>query len=196
MNQDTLPNSVSLKYKNHITSIVRFSAVGVVSGILIAILVGIADGLENGGLKISLVVLAIVFSLVIVYFFVRVVISFCKFLYRCWQTIQDDGYAMTIPSKAVGFLFIPVFSAYWIFVSFFGLSNQLDQYIERHNLDDRYKTKKWQTLSFCIFWFIPFLGWFISIILYFMVISDFNRSCFYIEEIQKQSSTSVKGIIN
>jgi hypothetical protein len=52
-------------------------------------------------------------------------------VYHFWKTIQD-GYARTSPGKAVGFLFIPVFFYYWIFVAFFGLSQDLNAFIKRH----------------------------------------------------------------
>jgi len=52
-------------------------------------------------------------------------------LYKFWQVIQD-GHARTIPGKAVGFLFIPIFSYYWLFVAYFGLAMDLNRYIERH----------------------------------------------------------------
>jgi hypothetical protein len=52
-------------------------------------------------------------------------------LYRFWNIIQD-GFARTTPGKAVGFLFIPFFSFYWLFVAFFGLSKDMNGFIERH----------------------------------------------------------------
>ena len=52
-------------------------------------------------------------------------------IYRLWQMIQD-GFARTTPGKAVGFMFIPLFSFYWLFVVYFGLARDQKAYIERH----------------------------------------------------------------
>jgi hypothetical protein len=40
-------------------------------------------------------------------------------LYRAWCCVQPGG-ARSTPGKAVGFLFIPFFNIYWIFVAFYG----------------------------------------------------------------------------
>lgn len=42
-------------------------------------------------------------------------------LYRAWYILQPGG-ARTTPGAAVGFLFVPLFSIYWIFVAFLGWS--------------------------------------------------------------------------
>ncbi|MDB4451879.1 DUF4339 domain-containing protein [Akkermansiaceae bacterium] len=39
------------------------------------------------------------------------------YLYRAWFILQPGG-ATTTPGKAVGFLFIPLFSLYWIFIAY------------------------------------------------------------------------------
>lgn len=48
------------------------------------------------------------------------VVFLCVLLYRYWNLVQTEPCSIT-PGKAVGFLFIPFFSLYWIFVSFWGL---------------------------------------------------------------------------
>lgn len=40
-------------------------------------------------------------------------------LYRAWKVLQPGG-ARTTPGKAVGFLFIPLFNLYWVFVALYG----------------------------------------------------------------------------
>ena len=44
----------------------------------------------------------------------------CIFLFRCWDLVPPER-AATTPGKAVGFLFIPLFSLYWNFVAFYEL---------------------------------------------------------------------------
>ncbi len=60
-------------------------------------------------------------------------IAFLVLLYKSWQTIQDSQ-TRTTPGKAVGFLFIPFFSLYWMFVAYYGLAVEYNKYIERNNI--------------------------------------------------------------
>ena len=55
----------------------------------------------------------------------------CVLLYRFWNLIQD-GYARTAPDTAIGFMFIPFFNFYWIFVAIHGLVVDLNNYPRRH----------------------------------------------------------------
>ena len=48
-------------------------------------------------------------------------------LYRCWNSIQELP-ARSTPGKAVGFLFIPLFNLYWMFVAFYGLAQDMRLY--------------------------------------------------------------------
>jgi hypothetical protein len=48
-------------------------------------------------------------------------------LYRCWELIQD-GNPRTTPGKAVGFLFIPFYNFYWMFVAFPGWAKDVNIY--------------------------------------------------------------------
>src|SRR5262249_1193601 len=49
----------------------------------------------------------------------------CILIYKAWDLIQD-GRPQTTPGKAVGFLFIPFFNLYWIFIAFRGLAEDLN----------------------------------------------------------------------
>jgi|GEM_PF-3359113 len=51
-------------------------------------------------------------------------------LYRAWHVIPD-AYARTTPGKAVGFLFIPLFNIYWIFVAIMGLADDARDFLNR-----------------------------------------------------------------
>lgn len=67
-------------------------------------------------------------------------VMICKLLYRSWNQIQD-GQARTTPDIAVGFLFIPYFNLYWIFVAAWGLSKDLACYLEEREITgDRVNT--------------------------------------------------------
>lgn len=47
-------------------------------------------------------------------------------LHRGWKLVQD-GEARTTPGKAVGFCFIPFFNFYWLFVSHYGLLQEINR---------------------------------------------------------------------
>lgn len=47
-------------------------------------------------------------------------IFFCINLYRAWACLQPGGVHVT-PGKAIGFMFIPFFNLYWVFVAINGL---------------------------------------------------------------------------
>ena len=57
-------------------------------------------------------------------------------VYYYWRLIQD-GHAETTPGKATGFLFIPLFNYYWMFVAYWGLAKDLNAYADRHQLTIR-----------------------------------------------------------
>jgi hypothetical protein len=50
-------------------------------------------------------------------------------LYRYWAVMQPYS-KRTTPGKAVGFLFIPFFNLYWMFVAYHGLSKDIDAYLD------------------------------------------------------------------
>lgn len=60
-------------------------------------------------------------------------ITFLVLLYKAWQAIQD-GQVRTTPGQAVGFLFIPFFNLYWMFVSIWGWAQDYNGYKARHNV--------------------------------------------------------------
>lgn len=80
-------------------------------------------------------------DLLLALFFLAIMVTFAAvqigcylvFLYRCWELVQD-GQAQTTPGQAVGFLFIPFFNLYWMFVAIRGLAEDLNSYARRRNL--------------------------------------------------------------
>jgi hypothetical protein len=47
-------------------------------------------------------------------------------LHRGWSFVQD-GKAVTTPGKAVGFLFVPFYNFYWIFIAYYGLMKEFNR---------------------------------------------------------------------
>jgi len=56
---------------------------------------------------------------------------------KMWGSIQDGVTPVTV-GKAIGFLFIPVFSVYWIFVAWGSFPRHYNDYIERYKLNAPY----------------------------------------------------------
>ena len=67
--------------------------------------------------------------------------------YQLWKLIPND-IARTTPGKAVGFLFIPVFNCYWCFVSYLGLSQNMNEAFRRRKI--QYWVSEGLALTLCI----------------------------------------------
>jgi hypothetical protein len=81
-------------------------------------------------------------------------ILFYIYIYRAWFCLQPGG-AQTSPGKAVGFLFIPLFNIYWIFVAINGLPKNWNRVVSSHpNLVGAPKLSETVFLLFCIGVFI------------------------------------------
>ena len=86
------------------------------------------------------------------------------YVYRAWFSIQPGG-AQTTPGKAVGFLFIPFFSLYWIFIAYPGWAKDWNRIRQSYsNLSTAPAVSEGLFLAMPICWLcclIPFLGLFI-----------------------------------
>jgi hypothetical protein len=60
-------------------------------------------------------------------------IAFLVLLYKGWTAI-NDGQARTTPGMAVGFMFIPLFNLYWMFMAIYGWAQDYNKYIARYQL--------------------------------------------------------------
>ncbi|MBO5438357.1 MAG: leucine-rich repeat protein [Thermoguttaceae bacterium] len=103
---------------------------------------------ENAVLIVSILLIG---SLSLLFFFLMIGISVCQFLYRCWHLIQD-GHARTTPGKAVGFIFVPFFNIYWVFVAIYGLAMDLNACAKRNRLNVPYISERiiWAKLVFVL----------------------------------------------
>lgn len=102
-------------------------------------------------------------------------------LYRAWCCVQPGG-ARSTPGKAVGFLFIPFFNIYWIFVAFYGWAQDWTRIQASHsNLATmpRVSPPLFLTtliVAFCVI--IPILGFVALIaypILYLIVMAQMHK---------------------
>jgi hypothetical protein len=81
-------------------------------------------------------------------------------LYKYWE-INQDGYSLTSPGKAIGFLFIPLFNIFWIFISIGGLASDQNRYIDRNFAEEkRGKVRRahpWVWIVYLVFAIVIFL---------------------------------------
>lgn len=136
-------------------------------------------GLYLGGLVLSIILIGIagiIAALVLQYIF----------LFKAWNQIQD-GHARTGPGKAVGFMFIPFFNFYWIFVAIYGLSQDLNRYMDERNIHGR-RCSTGLAQAACIvalLSIIPYLGLLIALAaipLWLMTFNDFRKASMAIAE--------------
>lgn len=75
-------------------------------------------------------------------------------VYKAWAAIQD-GRARTTPGKALGFLFIPIFNIYWLFVAIGGWGTEFNAFADRQRVAG-YRASPGLFLAHCILSLIPF----------------------------------------
>jgi type II secretory pathway pseudopilin PulG len=95
---------------------------------------GWAVHLSQSGDESASAIVAGLAALAFLFLVVFDIILYCLLIYKMWSAIQD-GHARTTPGRAVGFLFIPFYGLYWIFVVFRGFALDYNALIERHHLN-------------------------------------------------------------
>jgi hypothetical protein len=55
------------------------------------------------------------------------------YFYKGWAALQD-GHARTTPGKAIGFLFIPIFSIYWMFIAIGAWGSEYNKFAGRNGV--------------------------------------------------------------
>jgi hypothetical protein len=98
-------------------------------------------------------------------------IYFVVVLYRVWEFSINESFRLNLspsietPGKAVGYLFIPFFNFYWIFVAYGKLSKDLRAIANTKGVVVTMSAELGVILSiFCILTIIPFVGYFTSVI--------------------------------
>jgi hypothetical protein len=98
-------------------------------------------------------------------------------LYQLWKLIPAD-ISRTTPGKAVGFVFIPFFNFYWVFIAYYGLGEDMNTTLQRYGIPHR--VSKGLGLTLCILaivlWFVLFpfslLAFFVASIIFFKSVKD------------------------
>lgn len=104
-------------------------------------------------------------------------VSFCVLLYRLWTVVQD-GKARTTPGAAVGYLFVPVYNVYWVFVATMGLAEELNRCAQHRQLGIK-PANRTLMIAFCLLTLlgaIPFVGILASLINIGVAIAAFGSA--------------------
>lgn len=114
-------------------------------------------------------VFAVIASMVLLY----------MLLYRYWELIQD-GYHRTTPGQAVGFMFIPFFNFYWVFVAIKGLAEDMNRYTQERGIAAP-QANTGLALTLCILTcvsiipYVNFVTGIAALIIIFILWSNFNQ---------------------
>jgi hypothetical protein len=100
---------------------------------LIVVMLSLGNKMSTGTGEILLMIAA--FG-AIQFVIVQTVYTFCL-LAKMWGAIQDGQTEITV-GKAIGFLFIPFFSIYWIFRAWGSFPTEYNNFIDRHGLNIPY----------------------------------------------------------
>ena len=82
-------------------------------------------------------------------------IAFWVLIYKAWSAIQDNQ-ARTTPGKAVGFLFIPLFNFYWLFVAIGSWGKEFNGFAARRGV--AFRASEGLFIAHCAFSLIPILA--------------------------------------
>jgi len=110
-----------------------FITVGVIILIAAGVMAGITEG-KFSGVNMGLIGAGIFFFLLGITATIIAAIFGFILLYKAWQAIQD-GQPRTTPGRAVGFLFIPFFNLYWMFVAYWGYAKDFNLYVQSKGLN-------------------------------------------------------------
>ena len=108
---------------------------------LTALFVGIGVFLESQGSDPDStfeILVGLLLIMVAIVLFVLLVLTFvfgCLILHELWSLIPTHK-ARTTPGKAVGFLFIPLFHLYWVFIAIYGLAKALNAETGRKSVSE------------------------------------------------------------
>jgi hypothetical protein len=97
------------------------------------------------------------------------------YLYRAWACLRFGG-PRTTPGKAIGFLFIPFFNIYWVFVAIYGLAQDWNRIMSSHpNLQGAPRMSEGMFLAFliCNLVFFP-VGLILCVIVYSQICAGIN----------------------
>jgi len=95
-------------------------------------------------------------------------VSFYIFLRRLWDEIPSK-FARTTPEKAAGFMLIPLWNMYWMFVAFSGLYKDMNKTMGSGGHSHRFNESR--MLLVCAMWAFLFIG-FVCLVVFETIFGD------------------------
>lgn len=129
------------------------------------VFLGIAAAMARHGGGGAAIVVATFFTMLPLAGLVAAVILGYVMLFRFWSAISGK-WARTTPGKGVGFLFIPFFNLYWLFIAYVGLANDMNTYCRKQGVPAAGYVSSGLAISVCVLTLctaIPYLSMFIGI---------------------------------
>jgi hypothetical protein len=153
--------------------------------IIIGLAMVVSSGMFSIGISIALNIIILgIISIAFGAFCYGVLFYF--YVYRAWFCLQAGG-PQTTPGKAVGFLFIPFFNIYWIFIGINGLAKDWNRIVSSYeNLKAAPKLNETVFLLFCIGIFVPPL----SLVMIFPMMSQLCKGINFFASRQKALATA------
>jgi predicted Zn finger-like uncharacterized protein len=125
-------------------------------GGLVAAVAGGAMAGTKDNINMTGIVLMLVGGSAMIFAAVYLLIS----LYRCWNVMPASA-RRTTPGRAVGFMFIPLFNLYWVFVAFNGLAEDANAFLSRTGARGNIISRG-VSMAYCITYilgiFVPFVS--------------------------------------
>jgi hypothetical protein len=108
------------------------------------------------------------------------------YLYRAWSLVQPAGSTIS-PAKAVGFLFIPFFNLYWIFIAYRQWAEEWNKVCDRHtSLAAAPRGSETvflaMAIAYCTIFITSILGLLVSAVLYFIGMKSMCNAINYAAE--------------
>jgi len=134
----------------------------------------------------------LVFTFLAMPFSITMTVLGAMYVYRMWLIIQEPG-VRTTPGKAVGFLFIPFFNLYWMFVAFWLWAKDYKQYTISQQGSPQVKEGLFLTLPIIccasVLGFIPFVGSVIGLAWLVVGLMVFSQICRVINHFAQTGNT-------
>jgi hypothetical protein len=146
---------------------------------ILALVILITGGEEKAGLAGIIYLVGVIVMLLSGVFF-------CINLYRAWACVQSGGVQVT-PGKAIGFMFIPFFNLYWVFVAINGLPKDWNRVVSSYeDLKTAPKLSETTFLLYCIgMFFAP-----LALIMIFPMMSQLCKGINFFASRQKALATA------